>query len=383
MEDPSAILMLEKIIKMAMEAGASDIHIEPMEINPEENSFRLRFRREGYLYTAMNLDFLMGERIISRLKVLSNLNIAERRLPQDGRFSIQLLGCSSLDIRLSTCPTRLGEKLVLRLQSEQERNFLLSDLGLDKNNLEQLYLALSKSQGMIIVTGPTGSGKTLSLYAALQQLNQISKNICTVEDPIEMKLAGITQVQIQPKIGLSFAAVFSAFLRQDPDILMLGEIRDFDSAEIAMKAAHTGHLVLTTLHTNSALETLTRLSGMGILNYSIATAVSVLIAQRLLRKLCNTCKQIDPLGPEILNIPEIKIFKPQGCEKCHEGFLGRMGCFELIPMTEGLRGLILSGANILEMQAYCKDQGYWSLSRAALEKVIQGETSLSEIASVI
>ncbi len=394
-EESSAIELLEQMIQEAMKVQGSDIHLEPL----DSNNTRIRIRRDGFLYTAMNLDFLIGQRVISRLKVLSGLNIAEKRLPQDGRFSVQLEGQPSVDMRVSTCPVRLGEKVVLRLQNTRETCLELFELGFEQESLNLLHSALSKSQGMILVTGPTGSGKTLTLYSALQQLNIISKNICTVEDPIEMPLKGVMQVQIQPKINLNFATVLSAFLRQDPDIIMVGEIRDIETAEIGIKAAQTGHLVLSTLHTNNALETLTRLSGMGIPRYAIASSVSLVIAQRLVRRLCVDCKQIESdkfihelvcdrlksLGVSPEKLSQAKLFKsnPMGCNQCHQGFRGRTGCFEVIPITEDLKNLILQGANILEMQAYCEKQNYWNLWNAGVSKILNGETTLEEIAGVI
>lgn len=387
------IELLDKILKDGIREKISDIHLEPL-----EKSLRIRFRQDGFLYEYLKLEEgSLGEKLISRIKVLSDLNIAEKRLPQDGQFSME-----HIDFRVSTCPSKWGEKIVLRLQENKKKSLGLENLGLNKNNLLLFKNILKKSQGMIIVTGPTGSGKTLSLYSALEVLNNIKKNICTVEDPIEINLPGITQVNIQPKIGLDFAKILSAFLRQDPDVIMLGEIRDFETAQIAVKAANTGHLVLTTLHTNSALESLTRLSGMGVKNYEVASAISLLMAQRLIRKLCEFCKQenldglldlkvfLERVGKlEILEkIKNIKIFKAGSgesgpCKFCKEGFKGRVGCFELVEMTDALQGLILKNASILELKAHCEREGVLSLLEAGIEKIIEGQTTLEEVLSGI
>jgi len=407
------IILLEKILSEAVENKISDVHFEPL-----EQGLRVRFRKDGFLYEYLNnlnnLNLLKledGEKIISRIKVLADLNIAEKRLPQDGQFSREF-NKNKIDFRVSTCPTRWGEKIVLRLQESEKKRLSLEQLGLNQEALKLLKQALGKSQGLIIVTGPTGSGKTLSLYSALEVLNSVKKNICTVEDPIEMNLSGVNQVNVQNKIGLDFSKVLTAFLRQDPDVMMVGEIRDLETAQIAVKAAHTGHLVLSTLHTNSALESLTRLSGMGVKAYEVASAISLLIAQRLIRKLCDDCKQEDPEG--LVNLEKflkesglgslgslvsgdldifleraknknkkIKIYKPaaapNACPFCTEGFQGRTACFEVIPMTDPLAELILSGASILDLRAYANSQGYLNLLEAGLEKVLQGETVLEEV----
>jgi len=385
------IELLEKILKDGLLEKISDIHFEPLEAG-----LRIRFRKDGFLYQYLNLeDASLGEKIISRIKVLSDLNIAEKRLPQDGRFSFE-----NIDFRVSTCPSQWGEKIVLRLQENKKKSLGLENLGLNQKNLNLLRKSLNRSQGMIIVTGPTGSGKTLSLYSALEVLNSVKKNICTVEDPIEINLPGIIQVNIQPKIGLDFARVLSAFLRQDPDVIMLGEIRDLETAQIAVRAAQTGHLVLTTLHTNSALESLTRLSGMGVKNYEVASSIILLIAQRLIRKLCEICKQEDELGllklenflesfgkleilKKIENIKNLKIFKArselQSCEFCKEGFKGRIACFEVIEMDDDLQELILKNASILELKKYTESRGVMSLLEAGIEKILEGVTTLEEV----
>lgn len=389
--DGSAIICLEEILEQAIQQEASDIHIEPLDLN----LIRIRTRQDGVLYSLKILESVLGQKVISRIKVLSGLNIAEKRLPQDGSFSVSLKNNPTVDIRVSTCPMKYGEKIVLRLQWAASHSLPLDQLGFEPENLDVFYKALRNSQGIIFVTGPTGSGKTLTLYSALKKLNQASHNICTVEDPIEMPLEGVCQVQIQPKINLTFSAVLSAFLRQDPDIMMVGEIRDLETAEIAVKAAHTGHLVLATLHTNNALETLTRLAGMGIQRYAIASAINLMLAQRLVRKLCLFCREkiSADLNPEkfldlkekllalgMHNIPDVLFVEnKQGCEKCYSGFKGQTGCFEVVPITEDLKNLILNHASVLDMQKYCDSQGYLNLFRAGIQKVFRGETTLDEV----
>ena len=373
MSEDSGVQILEQLIQQALDHSGSDIHWEPM-----ASCMQVRIRRDGILYLAKELNNTLGQQIISRLKILSNLDIAEKRLPQDGHFSMRLKNYKNIDVRVSTCPTCLGEKAVLRVQIEKRTELDLEKLGFEAESLNFFRAALAKTQGMIVVTGPTGSGKTLTLYSALAELDLKKNNICTVEDPVEIPLAGITQVEILPKIGLTFDRVFSAFLRQDPDVLMLGEMRDLDSAKMAMRAAHTGHLVLTTLHTNTALEAVMRLNAMGIENYAIAGALSLLVSQRLVRKLCEFCKKTQG---ESANGKRIYENNPSGCEYCHEGFNGRVGCFEVIPIDETLRNLIFSGASLSALKNYAQSKNYLFLETAGLQKVNQGLTTPREIIS--
>jgi type IV pilus assembly protein PilB len=333
-EDAHIIKLVDQILHEAIEKKASDVHFEPY-----ENNYRIRFRIDGILYEITNPDFTLANRLTARLKIMSNLNIAERRLPQDGRFTI-----AARDCRINICPTLFGEKIVVRILNTTNTILKINELGLLEQQEKLFFEAIKRPQGMILVTGPTGSGKTVSLYAALNELNTISKNISTVEDPIEINLPGINQVNVDPKIGLNFTTTLRAFLRQDPDIIMVGEIRDLETAEIAVKAAQTGHLVLSTLHTNSASETITRLLNMGIAQYNLNSSLSLIIAQRLARKLCPYCKT--------------------GCEHCRNGYLGRIGIFEVMQPTQAKTDIL-------------------TLRDAALQKVRDGLTSLEEINRVI
>jgi type IV pilus assembly protein PilB len=356
--DEPVIKFVNHVIQHALQQTASDIHIEPYTAH-----CRIRYRRDGILHEVAEVPSHLASRLVSRLKVMAKLDIAERRLPQDGR--LQLHG---MDIRVSTCPTLFGEKIVLRLLDPQKMSLNIDHLGFDDTQKKLFLSKIKQPQGMILVTGPTGSGKTVTLYSALHHLNTAEKNISTVEDPIEIQLTGINQVPVNPKIGLDFATVLRTFLRQDPDILMVGEIRDKETATIAIQAAQTGHLVLSTLHTNSALETITRLHSMGIEPYNIVSAVSLVIAQRLVRKLCTACKQPERIGKEIF-------FRANGCDHCLQGYSGRTGIYELLPITTEITEPILNGTYL--------SQAHDSLYQAGLEKVHQGITSLSEIHRVI
>ncbi len=360
-EDEPVIEFVDSLIEDACEKNISDIHIEPY-----EKCCRIRFRHDGLLQDAASLPPHLAERIITRLKIMAQLNIAERRLPQDGRMRLLQNNQrkSNIEIRISTCPTLFGEKIVLRLLDKKSSALDINKLGLTDAQKELLISTLHQPQGLILVTGPTGSGKTLTLYAALQYLNQIEKNISSVEDPIEMELHGINQVNINPRIGLDFATVLRSFLRQDPDILMVGEIRDSDTAHTAMQAAETGHLVLSTLHTNSANETMKRLRALGVMTYHLMNSVSLIIAQRLLRKLCDHCKQ-----PEILahpqHLPRLRAYRANGCKLCHQGYQGRIGIFECLPKAE------------------FKTKSYLSLWEAGMTKVSAGITSYAELKRVV
>ncbi len=365
--DEPLIEFVDKLIHDAIQKRVSDIHIEPY-----ESSCRVRFRLDGLLYEAAQLPVHLAQRVIMRLKIMANLNIAEKRLPQDGRIQLSRRDGQSMriDLRINTCPTLGGEKIVLRILNTQATQADINLLGLTAAQKELLISKLTAPQGLILVTGPTGSGKTMTLYAALNFLNQAEKNISTVEDPVEIELPDINQVNINPAIGLDFAQVLRAFLRQDPDILMVGEIRDNETAHIAIQAAQTGHLVLSTLHTNNSLETISRLRAMDILAYQIADTVSLIIAQRLLRKLCPYCKEYDSRSQSYVAV---------GCEKCCQGYFGRVGIFEFLPITEDIAQCILEGANKLKMERCIQQSGCLSLWEAGTEYVQRGLTSFPEL----
>jgi len=341
------------LIDDAVEQHVSDIHIEPFTEN-----CRIRFRRDGLLYEVATIPPHFATRIITRLKIMSHLNIAERRLPQDGRIQIQ-----QLDIRINSCPTLFGEKIVLRILDASKIKLNIDDLGLTDLQKKLFLSKLIQPQGLILVTGPTGSGKTITLYSALHFLNHIERNISSVEDPVEIELSGINQININPRIGLDFSTVLRSLLRQDPDIIMIGEIRDTQTATIAMQAAQTGHLVLSTLHTNSAIETITRLQSMGIAAYHFISSVSLIVAQRLVRKICSYCKQA-------------------GCEHCHQGYQGRIGIFEVIPLTEKIKSLILAGENSQALLDAVKQEQWMLLWDAGMEHVKNGITSYAELLRV-
>lgn len=371
-----------RIIQEAIIKKISDIHLEPY-----ADYSRIRFRRDGLLYEVATLPPLFATQVATRLKVMALLNIAERRLPQDGR--IEYLDRShtqhenKIDIRINTCPTIFGEKIVLRILDGERMNLSMDALGMTETQKNLFSTKLSQPQGLILVTGPTGSGKTVTLYTALHYLHRIEKNIITVEDPVEIELSGINQVNINPKIGLTFAEALHAFLRQDPDIIMIGEIRDSDTAEIALQAAQTGHLVLSTLHTNSAAETITRLKSMGVATYNLISSISLIMAQRLLRKLCNHCKQPDPFSLPQNIAAACTLYRHSGCEHCHAGFNGRIGIFELLPMTETMVQIILSGGNTQHIAAQAKKEGHALLWDSGLEKVLAGTTSQAELTRIV
>lgn len=375
-QDEPLIQFVDQLIQHAISLAASDIHIEPY-----AEHCRVRFRRDGILYEITTIPSELVMRVMTRLKVMAKLDIAERRMPQDGRFKLE-----TLDIRISTCPTLFGEKIVLRLLDPHKISLDINALGFEKSQKELFIKNITAPQGLILVTGPTGSGKTLTLYSALQYLNSIDKNISTVEDPVEIQLNGINQIAIQPKIGLHFATVLRTLLRQDPDIIMVGEIRDQETAEIAIQAAHTGHLVLSTLHTNSALETIARLKSINITPYNIASAISLIIAQRLIRKLCPLCKQEDSIAANVIGLSNDdvskKIFRNKGCGDCLSGYQGRTGIYELLPMTDKLVSLILMDKPLLEFPSDYFSS-YCSLKKSGLNAVLAGATSLSEINRVL
>jgi type IV pilus assembly protein PilB len=333
----------------------------------------------------------LAGKLSARLKVMSRLDIAERRIPQDGRIKMRLSRNRAIDFRVSTCPTLFGEKIVLRILDPAQAALGIDSLGYEPFQRDLYTKFLAKPQGMILVTGPTGSGKTVSLYTGLHILNREDTNISTAEDPSEINLPGVNQVNVNPKVGLTFAAAMRAFLRQDPDVIMVGEVRDLETAEIAIKAAQTGHLVLSTLHTNDAPQTLTRLIDMGVKPYAIATSVSLIIAQRLARRLCPNCKQPLDIPKEALlkeGFQEadvaagLKIFVPKGCPSCTDGYKGRVGIYQVLPVTESIARIILTGGSAVDIGAQAAKEGVWDLRRSGLEKVKQGLTSIQEVNSV-
>ena len=384
-EDAPIVRFVNKVMLDAIRRGASDIHFEPY-----EKIFRVRLRIDGILKELAQPPVQLAGKISARLKVMSRLDIAERRVPQDGRIKLRMSKTRSIDFRMSTCPTLFGEKIVLRILDSSQAMLGIDALGYDPHQKEMYLKHLAKPQGMILVTGPTGSGKTVSLYTGLHILNKEDTNISTAEDPAEINLPGVNQVNVNNKVGLTFAAALRAFLRQDPDVVMVGEIRDLETAEIAIKAAQTGHLVLSTLHTNDAPQTLTRLIDMGVKPYAIATSVSLIIAQRLARRLCATCKQPFAVPAEALRkegfqeeeIPSLKIYGPKGCQNCTDGYKGRVGLYQVMEVTEAIGRIIMAGGNAIDIADQAAKEGVWDLRRAGLEKVKAGLTSLAEINSV-
>ncbi|MFT3906029.1 MAG: type IV-A pilus assembly ATPase PilB [Steroidobacteraceae bacterium] len=385
-EDAPIVRFVNKVMLDAIRRNASDIHFEPY-----EKIYRVRLRIDGVLRELAQPPVQLAGKISARLKVMSRLDIAERRVPQDGRIKMRLSKTRAIDFRVSTCPTLFGEKIVLRILDPSSAMLGIDALGYEPFQKDIYMKNLARPQGMILVTGPTGSGKTVSLYTGLNILNKEDTNISTAEDPAEINLPGVNQVNVNPKVGLTFAAALRAFLRQDPDVVMVGEVRDLETAEIAIKAAQTGHLVLSTLHTNDAPQTLTRLVDMGVKPYAIATSVSLIIAQRLARRLCANCKQIvdvpaDALRKEGFQEADIaaglKLYGPKGCSNCTEGYKGRLGIYQVMPVTEALGRIIMSGGNAIDIADQAAKEGVWDLRRSGLEKVKAGLTSLEEINSV-
>jgi type IV pilus assembly protein PilB len=382
-EDAPIVRFVNKVMLDAIKRGASDIHFEPY-----ERSYRIRFRLDGVLKEVASPPVQLAIKLAARLKVMSRMDIAERRVPQDGRIKMKISKNRAIDFRVSTCPTLFGEKVVMRILDSSAAMLGIDSLGYEPFQ-KKLYLeALARPHGMILVTGPTGSGKTVSLYTGLNILNTEDTNISTAEDPVEINLAGVNQVHINPKVGLTFAGALRAFLRQDPDVIMVGEIRDLETAEIALKAAQTGHLVLSTLHTNDAPKTLTRLVDMGVKPYAIATSVSLIIAQRLARRLCNTCKAKLVIPEEALLkegfSPEeiatgLHIFGPVGCTQCTDGYKGRVGIYEVMPVTEEIGRIIMVGGSVLDIKEQAQRDGVWGLRQSALNKVKMGLTSIEEM----
>lgn len=382
-DDAPVVKFVHKIIIDAIKKGASDIHFEPY-----ERSYRIRYRQDGILIQVASPPVKLASRITARLKVMSSLDISERRIPQDGRFKMKISQVKSIDFRVSTCPTVTGEKVVLRILDPSYTKLGVDALGFNELQKEHFLNTITQPQGLILVTGPTGSGKTVTLYTALNILNEEERNISTSEDPVEIKVPGINQVNINLKAGLTFANALRAFLRQDPDIIMVGEVRDLETAEICVKAAQTGHMVLSTLHTNSSSETLTRLANMGVPPFNIAASVSLIIAQRLARRLCPQCREehtgvpSDALIKQGFNeeeIKEIELYKPGGCDNCTNGYKGRIALFEVMPITKEIGQMIMDGGNSLELEKVAKDQGMETIRRSGLNFVKQGITSLEEV----
>jgi type IV pilus assembly protein PilB len=382
-EDAPIVRFVNKVLLDAIKKGASDIHFEPY-----EKTYRIRLRLDGYLKEIASPPVQLAIKLAARIKVMSRLDIAERRVPQDGRIKMRISKNRAIDFRVSTCPTLFGEKIVARILDPSSAMLGIDALGYEESQRELYMNALAQPHGMILVTGPTGSGKTVSLYTGLNILNKEDTNISTAEDPAEINLPGVNQVNVNPKVGLTFAAALRAFLRQDPDVIMVGEIRDLETAEIALKAAQTGHLVLSTLHTNDAPKTLTRLIDMGVKPYAIATSVSLIIAQRLARKLCNNCKTPIDMPAEALSkegftdqeiAAGIKVFKPVGCSQCTDGYKGRTGLYQVMPVTEEIQGIILRGGNAVDIANQSAVEGIWDLRKSGLEKVKAGITSLEEV----
>jgi type IV pilus assembly protein PilB len=386
-DDAPVVKYLQKMLLDAINSGASDIHFEPY-----EKSYRIRYRMDGILYEVAQPPLAIKDKIASRIKVISKLDISEKRVPQDGRMKLVLSRSKSVDFRVSTLPTIYGEKIVMRILDSTSATMGIEKLGYEPEQLKLLVDAVQRPYGMVLVTGPTGSGKTVSLYACLNILNKPDVNIATVEDPVEIQLAGINQVNVNEKAGLSFAAAMKAFLRQDPDIIMVGEIRDHETGDIAIKAAQTGHMVLSTLHTNDAPATLTRLINMGIPSYNVAASVQLITAQRLGRRLCPACKQPIDIPPEALlgaGYSEADLdgswqpFGAVGCDACKQtGYKGRVGIYQVMPVSEEINRIILKNGTAVDITEQAKRDGVLNLREAGLLKVKQGQTSLEEVLAV-
>lgn len=382
-DDAPIVRFVNKLLLDAIKMGASDLHFEPYERN-----YRVRFRQDGILREITNPPVSSASKIAARLKVMAQLDISERRAPQDGRIKLRVSRSKSIDFRVNTCPTLFGEKIVLRILDSDSAKLGIEVLGYEDDQKELYLEALHKPQGMVLVTGPTGSGKTVSLYTGVNILNTPERNISTAEDPVEINLEGVNQVNVNPRQGMDFSAALKAFLRQDPDVILVGEIRDLETANIAVAAAQTGHLVLSTLHTNSAPETLTRLRNMGVPSFNIATSVILIIAQRLGRRLCNDCK-------EEMNIPEkslrefgftdedlktgFTVYGPKGCDNCNHGYKGRVGIYEVVKITDAIARIIMEEGNSIDIAEQCRAEGFNDIYRSGLIKVMQGVTSLEEI----
>jgi type IV pilus assembly protein PilB len=386
-DDAPVVKYLQKILLDAINSGASDIHFEPYEKN-----YRIRYRMDGMLYEVAQPPLAIKEKIASRIKVISKLDISEKRVPQDGRMKLVLSRSKAIDFRVSTLPTLYGEKIVMRILDSTSATMGIENLGYEQDQLKLLIDAVQRPYGMVLVTGPTGSGKTVSLYSCLNILNKPGVNISTVEDPVEIQLAGINQVNVNEKAGLDFASAMKAFLRQDPDIIMVGEIRDHETGDIAIKAAQTGHMVLSTLHTNDAPSTLTRLINMGIPSYNVAASVNLITAQRLGRRLCPSCKRPVEIPPEALlnaGFTEADLdgswqaYSAVGCSACKDtGYKGRLGIYQVMPITEAITHLILKNGTAADIAEQARQEGVLNLREAGLLKVKQGQTSLEEVLAV-
>ncbi len=384
-DDTPIVRFVNKMLLDAIRIGASDIHFEPY-----EKTYRVRFRTDGILKEIAKPPSNLSHRLAARLKVMAELDISERRMPQDGRIKMKLSKTKAIDFRVNTLPTLWGEKIVLRILDPTSAKMGVDLLGFETYQKELFMEALQRPQGMILVTGPTGSGKTVSLYTGLNILNTPELNIATAEDPVEINLEGINQVNVNHRVGLDFPTALRSFLRQDPDVVMVGEIRDLETAEIAIKAAQTGHLVLSTLHTNSAAETLTRLRNMGVPAFNLATSVNLIIAQRLARRLCGACKQIVQVTPEVLTeegfteadiASGFQVLGPseRGCEKCNDGYKGRVGIYEVVKITSQMARIIMEDGNSIQLAERAKVEGFNDLRRSGLIKVMQGMTGLAEV----
>lgn len=382
-EDAPVVRFVNKILLDAINRGASDIHFEPY-----EKTYRIRLRQDGMLHEAATPPAQLGMRLAARLKVMSKMDLAERRIPQDGRIKLNLSKNKAIDFRVNTCPTLFGEKVVLRILDPSSAKLGIDALGYEDIQKELYMKFLHKPYGMILVTGPTGSGKTVSLYTGLNILNTTDRNISTAEDPAEINLPGVNQVNVNPKVGLTFSSALKAFLRQDPDVIMVGEIRDLETAEIAIKAAQTGHMVMSTLHTNDAPQTLTRLLNMGVPAFNIASSVSLIIAQRLARRLCNNCKKEADIPKEELlkegylesDLDGLTLYEGGGCDACaNTGYKGRVGIYQVMPVDEDMGRAIMEGANSLELAKLAEEKGVNDLRRSGLIKTMQGVTSLTEV----
>ncbi|MCP1443404.1 type IV pilus assembly protein PilB [Pseudomonas sp. GGS8] len=381
-DDAPVVRFVHKMLLDAIKSGSSDLHFEPY-----EKSYRVRMRTDGILHEVAKPPTQLANRIASRLKVMASLDISERRKPQDGRIKMRLSKSKSIDFRVNTLPTLWGEKVVIRILDPSSAQMGIDALGYEPEQKDLYMAALKQPQGMILVTGPTGSGKTVSLYTGLNILNTVNINISTAEDPVEINMEGVNQVNVNPRQGMDFAQALRSFLRQDPDVIMVGEIRDLETAEIAIKAAQTGHMVLSTLHTNSAAQTLTRLHNMGIQGFNIATSVSLIIAQRLARKLCSHCKKPIEIPRETLlkegfpeeRIGSFTIYEPVGCDQCNAGYKGRVGIYEVVKNTPDLQRLIMAEGNSLEIDLQMRKDGFNDLRTSGLLKAMQGITSLEEI----
>ncbi|GAA3910052.1 type IV-A pilus assembly ATPase PilB [Litoribacillus peritrichatus] len=381
-DDAPVVKYINKMLLTAIKTGASDLHFEPY-----EKRYRVRFRTDGVLHEVSSPPNQIAAKISARLKVMSKMDIAERRVPQDGRIKLKISKTKSIDFRVNTLPCLFGEKLVLRILDASSAQMGIDALGYEEEQKDMYMSALEQPQGMILVTGPTGSGKTVSLYTGLNILNTPERNISTAEDPVEINLEGINQCNVNNKVGLTFAEALRSFLRQDPDIIMVGEIRDLETAEISIKAAQTGHMVMSTLHTNSAPETLTRMINMGVPAFNLATSVNLIIAQRLGRRLCSNCKAIIEVPKETLLAEgftendlsqPFDIYRPVGCDSCNKGYKGRVGIYEVVKITSPISKIIMEGGNSIEIAEACKREGFDDLRRSSLKKVMQGVTSLEE-----